>query len=47
MPIYLKDYRDLWALRDGLQEYFTFYDTERQHQSLGYLTPYQVYTNTA
>lgn len=45
--IYLKEYPDLWALRHGLEEYFAFYNTERPHQSLKYLTPYQVYTSTA
>lgn len=45
--VYLREYPDIWALREGLQEYFAFYNTERPHQSLGYLTPYQVYTNTA
>ena len=45
--IYLKEYSDITALRCGLQEYFAFYNTERVHQSLGYLTPHQVYNNTA
>lgn len=45
--IYLKEYPDIWTLQQGLEEYFTFYNTERPHQSLGYLTPYQVYTDTA
>ena len=31
---------DLWR---GLDKYFTFYNTERPHQSLGYLTPDKLY----
>ena len=41
--IYLKEYttgQELWL---GIEEYIKFYNTERKHQSLGYLTPNQVY----
>jgi putative transposase len=31
---------ELWH---GLNNYFTFYNTERLHQSLGYLTPSKLY----
>jgi putative transposase len=31
------------GLQLGLTEYFEFYNTERPHQSLGNLTPFQVY----
>ncbi len=41
--IYLKDYPDVPALEAGIQEYFTFYNTQRLHQSLGYQTPPQVH----
>ncbi|MFY9261339.1 MAG: integrase core domain-containing protein, partial [Gallionella sp.] len=41
--IYLKGYATLPELLLGLTEYFDFYNTERTHQSLGYLTPDQVY----
>lgn len=41
--IYLTEYADLWSLRQRLDRYFDFYNTERPHQSLGYLTPAQVY----
>jgi len=37
--IYLRDYETVPALRQGLKTYFTFYNSERSHQSLGYLTP--------
>lgn len=41
--IYLKSYRDINEARKGLQEYFTFYNQKRKHQSLNYQTPQQVY----
>lgn len=41
--VYLKGYATLPELLLGLTEYFIFYNKERMHQSLGYLTPYEVY----
>ena len=41
--IYLKRYASLPELLLGLTEYFAFYNDERPHQSLGYLTPEAVY----
>lgn len=41
--ILLKSYRNLEEARSGLGEYFTFYNTERKHQSLEYRTPAQIY----
>jgi putative transposase len=41
--IYLKDYATVDELIVGLTEYFTFYDEERFHQSLGMRTPWEVY----
>ena len=41
--IYLKEYRTVLALRDGLKEYFEFYNNERPHQSFGICTPSEVY----
>ena len=41
--IYLKDYETLAQVQGGLKTYFTFYNGERRHQSLGYQTPDQVY----
>jgi putative transposase len=41
--IYLKGYESLTDLREGLTQYFEFYNAERPHQSLGYSTPNQVY----
>lgn len=43
--LYLKDYEDGRALREGLHAYFTFYNHERPHQSLNYFTPAQVHYN--
>ena len=37
--IYLQQYETARQLRDGLSEYFDFYDYERPHQSLSYRTP--------
>ncbi len=41
--IYIKGYASMPELLLGLTEYFAFYNQERPHQSLGYLTPEAVY----
>lgn len=41
--IFLNDYRDLKALKGGVNLYFKFYNSERFHQSLEYQTPDEVY----
>ena len=41
--VYLHDYASVPELLAGLQRYFTFYNLERLHQSLGYLTPADVH----
>lgn len=41
--IYLHAYDDLDEARHGLKRYFTFYNEERRHQSLGYQTPAAFY----
>lgn len=41
--VYLKDYENLEDARESLTRYFTFYNKERLHQSLGYSTPESVY----
>jgi putative transposase len=41
--VYLKQYETLSRLREGLGEYFKFYNEERGHQSLGDQTPSVVY----
>jgi len=41
--VYLKDYQDVRVAKDGLRNYFRFYNAERPHQSLGNETPSEVY----
>lgn len=41
--VYLKAYETITQAREGLTEYFQFYDNERRHQSLDYRTPREVY----
>ena len=41
--IYVNDYANVPALQAGLHKYFTFYNQERLHQSLGYRTPSEVH----
>lgn len=44
--VYLYEYDSPRAARQGLTRYFDFYNNERPHQSLDYLTPAQVYFPT-
>jgi putative transposase len=41
--VYLKDYRDVAEAREGLGEYFPFYNEQRIHQALNYRTPQSVH----
>ncbi len=41
--VYLRDYQSVREAYTGLGRYFLFYNEERFHQSLGYLTPKAVY----
>lgn len=41
--VYLHDYANPRQARFGIADYFTFYNYERPHQSLDYLTPAAVY----
>lgn len=41
--VYLKDYENVMEAKQGLSDYFEFYNCERWHQSLGYQTPETVY----
>ena len=43
--VYLNPALDGVELYRGLEEYFAFYNCSRHHQSLGYRTPEQVYTD--
>lgn len=45
--IYLHVYEDGLSLYRGLQNYFTFYNDERRHQSLNYETPLNLYQRAA
>jgi putative transposase len=45
--VYLNEYLNPRQARQGLTRYFRFYNDERPHQALGYLTPAQVYFNSA
>jgi putative transposase len=42
--VYLKGYETIPDAQAGLKEYFNFYNTDRKHQSLGYKTPWVVYS---
>lgn len=44
--VYRNGYETIDDVRVGLTEYFTFYNTARPHQSLGYETPDAVYYQT-
>jgi len=41
--VYLHDYETVQEAKDGIKRYFEYYNNERQHQSLGYRTPAEVY----
>lgn len=41
--LYLKSYENMIELKEGVKKYFTFYNTERFHQSLDYMTPEIMY----
>ncbi|MDB5033818.1 MAG: family transposase [Chlorobi bacterium] len=41
--IYVREYLTMQKLEEELNAYFSFYNSERPHQSLGYRTPEAVY----
>lgn len=41
--IYIKDCRDGQGLYRGMENYFSYYNTERLHSALGYKPPMKVY----
>jgi putative transposase len=43
--IYLRHYYSAKEAKAGLKNYFAFYNTERPHSSLDYLTPEEVYSS--
>jgi len=44
--VYLKAYSSIAEARNGLKEYFEFYNNQRRHQSLDRRTPDDVYWST-
>jgi len=42
--IYVQEYQTITDVRNGLKDYFNFYNTDRLHQSLNYQTPWEVYS---
>lgn len=45
--VYLKDYASVPEAIENIGNYFSLYNNERLHQSLGYLTPREVYFNSS
>lgn len=43
--VHLKDYVEVSEAIEGIRGYFDFYNTERPHQALSYLTPAEVHFN--
>ena len=43
VEVYLKAYANGLEARQGLREYFRFYNERRPHQALGYRTPAEVF----
>ena len=41
--VYLKEYQNVGQAKEGLRNYFKFYNQQRLHQSLDYKTPEAVY----
>ncbi|MCB1160820.1 MAG: transposase, partial [Leptospiraceae bacterium] len=41
--VYLKDYKTVQEAREGLGNYFEYYNFKRPHQSLEYKKPYEVH----
>lgn len=45
--VYIKGYETMEQAREGLAEYFYYYNHERLHQSLGYQRPWDIYEGKA
>lgn len=43
--VYLNNYETMREAKEGIKEYFQFYNRERKHQGLGYKHPEEVYMN--
>ena len=44
--IYLKSYDNVTELKQEVGAYIDYYNHEREHQSLGYKTPFEVFKKT-
>ena len=44
--IYLKSYDNVAELKQEVSAYIDYYNHEREHQSLGYKTPFEVFKKT-
>ena len=42
--VYIHDYQDVFEAKNSLGQYFIFYNMERPHQALGYMTPLEVWS---
>lgn len=42
--VYIKDYQTVMEAKAEMAKYFEFYNTQRLHESMGYRTPYEVYS---
>jgi putative transposase len=45
--IYLHDFQSIKQMREGLTDYFQYYNFKRPHQGLDYLTPPEVYFSSS
>ena len=45
--VYIREYMNVQTLREGLSSYFSFYNTQRPHQTFGGLTPTEMYYPSA
>ena len=45
--VYLRAYESVREARARIEAYMNFYNNERPHQALGYLTPAQVYNEAS
>ena len=45
--VYIQGYQEIPEARLGLKEYFDLYNIERLHESLGYQTPWEIYSGFA
>ncbi len=44
--VYLNAWQEVFEAREGIDEYFNFYNQERPHQSLSYKKPFEIHEDT-